>query len=188
MRIHRGFYHSFLSIKDRLTSTLKTIERRLRQSFEGKPTWFNNGRLVFTGHSAGAALAGIASMQFPCAGVVTFGEPRWANTSVRDYVNELYTDQMYRELPNRPRLNERFYLRVVNVADPICGVPLWLWGYRHCGHRIYLDRNNRLNDNSNILGRVVDRILRGFCGEWASRVAHSILSYKRKVDLNQPTS
>ena len=127
-RVHRGFKREVDDLWPRLEQALVTNEKTL---------WF-------TGHSLGGAMTAI------CAGrcklshiattpqaVYTYGAPRVGNKRYVNYV----------------RLE---YYRWVNNNDIVPRVPPRLFGYRHAGEEIYLDRNGRIRNIHGML-RMRDR-------------------------------
>ena len=98
-------------------------------------------RLLFTGHSLGAALATLAASLSPPDGLYTFGCPRVGDRS------------FIATLPAFP------YHRYVNCADIVARVPPAGWGYVHLEPSRYIDRHGHERSGISNLARVADRIL-----------------------------
>lgn len=127
-RVHRGFKREVDDLWPRLEKALQSNER---------PLWF-------VGHSLGGAMAAICAGRCKLShipsnpsGLFTYGAPRIGN---RRYVN-------YVRLP---------YFRWVNNNDIVPRVPPRLFGYRHAGVEVYLDRNGRVADTTGLV-RARDR-------------------------------
>jgi triacylglycerol lipase len=115
-RVHRGFKTEVDDLWPMLETALTGNEQ---------PLWF-------CGHSLGGAMATI------CAGrcflshirsnpqqLFTYGSPRVGNTR---YINFVKLD----------------HFRFVNNNDIVTRVPPIMFGYRHAGREVYLDRNGRI--------------------------------------------
>ncbi|MEN0109978.1 MAG: lipase family protein [Planctomycetota bacterium] len=122
-RVHRGFKREVDDLWPRLEQALVSNERVL---------WF-------TGHSLGGAMTAI------CAGrcylshiksapeaVFTYGSPRVGN---KRYVNHV----------------KLAYYRWVNNNDIVPRVPPRLFGYRHAGVEVYLNRRGRISGVTGVL-------------------------------------
>ncbi|MEM8864655.1 MAG: lipase family protein [Planctomycetota bacterium] len=127
-RVHRGFKREVDDLWPRLEQALVSNEKTL---------WF-------VGHSLGGAMAAICAgrcklshIRSTPAGLFTFGSPRVGN---RRYVN-------YVRLP---------YYRWVNNNDIVPRVPPRLFGYRHTGEEIYLNRHGKISQVTGLL-RARDR-------------------------------
>jgi hypothetical protein len=112
-RVHQGFANGLEEIQ-------AGIEKAL-QSFQGK--------VLYTGHSLGAAMAtlfaGVRKPDF----LYTFGSPR---TGDSDFVNSLDT------VPN---------CRYVDCCDLVTRVPPEIFGYVHLGSPHYIDSGRRIINN-----------------------------------------
>lgn len=108
--VHQGF-----------ASALKDVRAALEQELQNV-----NGRIVFTGHSLGAALATLlASVRNPSA-VYTIGSPRVGD---KDFVATLNGVQNY---------------RYVDCCDIVAEVPPTILGYQHVGDAYYIDRHRSI--------------------------------------------
>jgi hypothetical protein len=85
------------------------------------------GRLVYTGHSLGGALATLAATLVPPDALYTFGSPRVGDSAFA-------------------RLLERIDpTRITGCADLVCAVPPDWLGFSHVGTMSYLDRNGQVH-------------------------------------------
>ncbi|KAA5543080.1 lipase family protein [Roseiconus nitratireducens] len=127
-RVHRGF-------KTEVDDLWPMIETALLD---------NSHTLFFCGHSLGGAMATI------CAGrcylshinsnpneLFTYGSPRVGNNR---YINYVKLD----------------HYRYVNNNDIVTRVPPVMFGYRHSGSEVYIDRNGRIR-KLNLISRRRDR-------------------------------
>ncbi|MBI3229486.1 MAG: hypothetical protein HYZ45_04650 [Burkholderiales bacterium] len=84
-------------------------------------------RILFTGHSLGAALASLAASRYHHVDhLYTFGSPRLGD---QDFANSM------------AHVN---HSRFVNCCDLVTTVPPELFGYRHFGTLHYIDRFGRV--------------------------------------------
>jgi hypothetical protein len=112
-RVHVGFADAFDVVKNDLPSAATS----------GK-------RLLFTGHSLGAALATLASTLLRPAGLYTFGSPRVGDAG---FVRAADTVD---------------HVRYVDCCDAVCRVPPKTFGYQHCGRRTYIDRHGAIRPDA----------------------------------------
>jgi triacylglycerol lipase len=83
-------------------------------------------RLLYTGHSLGAALATLSAGLQPPVALYTFGSPRVGNAAFSASVAGI--------------AHERY----VDCADLVCQIPPGGFAYDHVGTRKYIDRNGAL--------------------------------------------
>ena len=114
-KVHRGFARAFAS-----------VWRELAPQLDAAP-----GRLLYTGHSLGGALATLAASRHPPQALYTFGSPRVGN---RAFVKSLPSCECH---------------RFTNCCDFISRLPLRFLGYRHCGPTSYLDREGAVHVGPN---------------------------------------
>jgi pimeloyl-ACP methyl ester carboxylesterase len=81
------------------------------------------GRLIYTGHSLGAALATLAASRRRPHVLYTYGSPRVGNRVFLDTLSGLESR------------------RFTNCCDMVCRIPFELFGYRHLGPALYLNRD-----------------------------------------------
>jgi hypothetical protein len=138
--VHAGFTLALQSVWPRLNDAVCSC---LSRQGEG-------GRLWFTGHSLGAALAKLAALRFasPFTSVYTFGEPRAGNAAFRD----LYDGQM----------SARTF-RVVDGEDLITRIPWLLGAFRHSGTEIFFDSLGR----AHVAPPWWTKGISDLCGTWA---------------------
>lgn len=112
-KVHRGFAHALLAVWPQLVPFLRRIE----------------GRLLFTGHSLGGALATLAASKHPPTALYTFGASRTGN---KEFTQTLAAVDVQ---------------RYVDCCDLITQVPPTLFGYRHTGTLQYIDRHGARTTN-----------------------------------------
>ena len=135
--VHHGFAAAFRAIWSLIAPALSP-----------RPT-----RLLFTGHSLGAALATLAASTSAPDGLYTFGCPRVGD---RTFIATLPV------LPSH---------RYVNCADLVPRIPPARWGYAHLEPARYIDRRGRERPRISRAARVLDRLLGDVCYafRWAWR-------------------
>jgi hypothetical protein len=111
------------------------------------------GRLLYTGHSLGAALATLAASRHAPQAIYTFGSPR---------VGDMAFVQTLSALPHH---------RFTNCCDVVCRVPPEAFSYRHVGPASYLDRRGVLHVEppGAIVERDQKRARRAYFWRWAWR-------------------
>ena len=108
-KVHAGFSSALRKIWPRLVLSLGERE----------------GRLLYTGHSLGGALATLAATLVPPDALYTFGSPRVGDAAF-------------------VALLSRFdCVRMNGCADLVCSVPPGWLGFAHAGSLNYVDRNGR---------------------------------------------
>src|SRR5262249_47569136 len=90
--VHRGFYHAAQSVWSQVQEALKDLA-------PGK-------KVIFTGHSLGAALAQIASLQYAdgggqVEGVYTYGTPRVGDAKFAAHYDRLLGEKTFQHVNNR---------------------------------------------------------------------------------------
>jgi pimeloyl-ACP methyl ester carboxylesterase len=108
--VHEGF-------RDAILQVWPLIEPELR----GTP-----GRLLFTGHSLGAALATLAASLHRPAGLHTIGSPRVGDRTFTETLAGLAAE------------------RYVDCCDIVCQVPLREMGFEHYGNFFYIDEQGAI--------------------------------------------
>ena len=119
----------------------------------------NDQSLWFCGHSLGGAMATICASRCFLSHIesvpeqlFTYGSPRVGN---KQYVGFVELD----------------YYRYVNNNDIVTRVPPVLFGYRHCGQQVYLNRNGEIVKLGHV-GRRRDRWKGFFRGLRRGRIDH----------------
>ncbi|MEP6701503.1 MAG: lipase family protein [Betaproteobacteria bacterium] len=127
-RVHAGFACALRPVWGELVHALS------HEAHEGS-------RLVFTGHSLGAALATLAATLMPPAALYTFGSPR---------VGDARFVELLRDVP---------FVRTTDCADLVCHVPpAWL-GFAHGGALTYLDRRGDVHTAADATAIRADRMI-----------------------------
>jgi hypothetical protein len=108
-KVHAGFSGALKKIWPRLVLSLGERE----------------GRLLYTGHSLGGALATLAATLVSPDALYTFGSPRVGDARFVELLAPLQ------------------FVRMTDCADLVCAVPPGWLGFAHAGTMTYLDRNGR---------------------------------------------
>lgn len=133
--VHRGFKAALESVSSAMAAAVREFS--------------DNGQPVFvTGHSLGAALAGLAvgaskTEGIEIAGLYTYGMPRVGN---RDFAKKFKKD-------HGPRA-----FRVVNNNDIVTRVPPGIFRYKHVGTVKYLNSKGELESGPGPWKRFKDRV------------------------------
>ncbi len=131
-KVHRGFLAAAESV-------VSEIEYALDASFNGQ-------KVIFTGHSLGAALAAILAIRCGSWGGGSeshlFGCPRIFNAG-----GALRYDVIY-----------PYATRYTNNNDLVCNIPPAWMGYRHIGKPIYIDVNGNRHKNISWINRKIDKL------------------------------
>ncbi len=119
--VHRGFKAALEAVSDDMAKAVRKFLDR------GQPVFV-------TGHSLGAALAGLAvgaskTEGVPIAGLYTYGMPRVGNKYYREKFEQNFGKRAF---------------RVVNNNDAVTRVPPRTIGYQHVGVVKYLDSAGKL--------------------------------------------
>lgn len=134
--IHSGFYRAYQSICQQLTE----VDKRIILDLNGR-------KVVFTGHSLGAALAMVCAAGNPnikCE-VITFGGPRIGDGRFKRF----YNDYVFANTT-----------RVINGLDVICLSPPWLMGYRHAGkHVVFIDASGEVLVNPDPFTKLISHAI-----------------------------
>lgn len=119
IRIHKGFYKSYLSVRIKILSFL--IQNKVK-------------KICITGHSYGAALALLAAVDIQynlpnvkIEHVVTFGCPRIGN--------QAFVDSFNKRVPNT--------YRIENGNDLVTKIPPVFMGYQHVGQMHHIGRTRK---------------------------------------------
>jgi len=124
-KVHRGFANALGQIRSELDKALDTVQ----------------GKLVYTGHSLGAAMATLlASVRRP-AHLYTFGSPRVGNADFVATLSDLKSS------------------RYVDCCDVVTRMPPEMVGdYRHLGQPFFIDRNQKIAFNPTESSMLDDRV------------------------------
>jgi hypothetical protein len=101
----------------------------------------HSGRLVYTGHSLGGALATLAATLLPPAALYTFGAPRVGNARFAELLRDVD------------------HVRATDCADAVCDVPPSWLGYVHTGRQLYVDRDGVAREGVDDAAQRADRRL-----------------------------
>lgn len=112
-KVHSGFYHAWLSVRDAVTALLQQHD-------------VGNKRLFVTGHSLGGGLAMMAALDVFPDEVYTFGAPRCFSSAMATHYDEFHGP----------------CYRVVVAGDLITRLPKPVF-YRHSHQLIYFNRFGR---------------------------------------------
>lgn len=118
-RVHRGFYFTYLEIKDRILGAAKDL-------FQKYPT----AKKIVTGHSLGGALAVQAILDIvenfgEIHEFYTYGAPRGGNKAFVDYINA--------------KIKVNFNTRITHARDPVPHLPFLSWGYWHIDREVFYE-------------------------------------------------
>ena len=119
--VHRGFKAALELVADEMATTVRQFQDK-------------NQPIFVTGHSLGAALAGLAvaaskTQHINIAGLYTYGMPRIGN--------KIFAKKF-------KKANGRKTFRVINNNDAVTRVPPRIFGYKHVGTVRYLNSNGQL--------------------------------------------
>lgn len=89
----------------------------------------DNRKLLLTGHSLGAAMATLAATRLHPHGLYTFGSPQVGDNN---FINNL------------KNMNHERY---VNCCDLVTRIPLDVFGFKHTGTLLYINRNGNIRKN-----------------------------------------
>jgi len=109
--VHAGFATAFNGVKDRIGAWL---------------AGHAGSRVVFTGHSLGAALATLAASNWAGSNLITFGSPRVGNTAFTQTIQA------------------QVVARYVDCCDIVTELPPRTPWYEHVGNASYIDRGGKL--------------------------------------------
>lgn len=143
--VHRGFKAALEAVADDMVQTARRFMDR------GQPVFV-------TGHSLGAALAGLAvgaseTEDLPIAGLYTYGMPRIGNRHYAERFEERFGNRAF---------------RVVNNNDSVTRVPPRSFGYKHVGVVKYLDSDGKLTTGKTAWKRFLSRVK----GQVEGRIDH----------------
>src|ERR1700730_7284426 len=123
-KVHRGFANALGQIRSDLDKALRSVQ----------------GKLVYTGHSLGAAVATLlASVRRPTQ-LYTFGSPRVGNA---DFVGTLSGVKSS---------------RYVDCCDLVARMPPEAAGYLHFGEPFYIDRDQQIAFDPSTISMLEDRV------------------------------
>lgn len=125
-KVHGGFLRALCLIWEDILSVLKAVQNNQQ------PIWI-------TGHSLGAALAGLAAARFsleldkPIAGLYTFGKPRIGDREFARLFNSELKDRCF---------------RFVNNNDIVTRVPPREMNYSHIGSLRFIDSEGKIHEDT----------------------------------------
>lgn len=122
--VHEGFAEVYGACRESLTKLLVTGDPAVAQAVF-------RGRMIFTGHSLGAALATLAAYEYRASGtdLVTFAGPRVGTKN--------FAETLKVTVPAHRRIMNRF-----DLVPHVPGEPL----YHHAGEEIHVDGGIDLHD------------------------------------------
>jgi hypothetical protein len=97
-------------------------------------------RRIYTGHSLGAALATLAASRQPPDALYTYGSPRVGDNAFLQTLSSVESH------------------RYTNCCDVICRLPMEVFGYRHVGAAMYVDREGAVHLGRDHRGAMLDRL------------------------------
>ena len=106
-KLHNGFYKAYNLIKEDIASELKKLS--------GK-------KIIFTGHSLGAALSILAAYDNPPDIIYTYGSPRVGDKAFAEKFNAKVKNMW----------------RITNCSDVVCSLPPPV-KYKHCGTHKFIN-------------------------------------------------
>ncbi|KAJ3251457.1 hypothetical protein HK103_002403 [Boothiomyces macroporosus] len=117
LQIHTGFKNTYEGVRQAILPAAANLAAQ-----------YPSYQIVFTGHSLGGALAGLAAVDFQNVygyddriSLYTYGQPRIGDTNWARYVDGL-------------SIANRFY-RVARVGDPVVHLPYNWMGFQHFRHQ-----------------------------------------------------
>lgn len=126
--VHTGFYTSYVHTRRIVIPHLYKLK-----------TDYPDYELHLVGHSLGGAVAGLMSLECENLGlnptITTFGEPRFGNKALVEFVDKKFGLGDNTTLDHRAR-----YRRITHVDDPVPLLPLTEWGYRMHAGEIYISK------------------------------------------------
>ena len=136
-QVHKGFAEALNTMWSAVAAALATV----------------TGRVLYAGHSLGAALATLAAARRPPHALFTFGSPR---------VGDALFAQAIATLDHH---------RYTNCCDIVCRVPPEALGYHHAGPAAYLDRTGQLHSGptDSFVTRDQAKARRRYLWRWAWR-------------------
>jgi hypothetical protein len=157
--VHDGFAQAFHTVWGQVTAALGE----------------SRSRLIYTGHSLGAALATLTASRRPPNHLYTFGSPRVGDETFVHGISAID------------------HHRYVNCCDVVCRVPPEAFKYQHAGPACYLDRRGarHLGPSHAEVERDQRRARRAYLWRWSWRPGtmwirdladHAPINYFRAVN------
>lgn len=119
-KVHEGFYHTYLAIKDTILSSARALFAKYPKS-----------KKLITGHSLGGALATLAAIDIqryfgPVDEFYTYGSPRVGNREFATFTNGFVTGN--------------FNSRITHNRDPVPHLPFQNLGFYHVDKEVFYDQ------------------------------------------------
>ena len=156
-RVHGGFMAAWAAAR---ALVLPTIENLVAN--------YPRYELVLAGHSLGGAMAGLAALEFQHRGwnprVTTFGEPRFGNAALAQYVDAVF--------PWNVSAVDTRYRRVTHIHDPVPLLPFEEWEWRMHGGEIFISKPSlqpEAEDLERCVGQADPQCIQGNASALAAR-------------------
>jgi triacylglycerol lipase len=140
--VHIGFYNALNDVWHEMNAAINACRD------QGQSLWV-------TGHSLGAALAGLAvsrmifEEQTPINGLYTFGHPRMGNFVFGNGYDTEFLAKTF---------------RYVNDQDIVTRIPPRTLGYTHVGRLLFFDKDGRLQNDDHFWNRFLTEVKVGIEG------------------------
>jgi len=121
-KIHQGFYSAYLEVEDTVQSYVKELVQL-----------YPNKTLTFTGHSLGAALSVVSSMQLIQNGIVDGAKMKVINLGSPRVGNDVFANYFESHVG--------YHYRMVNKRDLVPHLPPMSLGFHHVSTELWFPTN-----------------------------------------------